>query len=538
MYTSAAVYEHISKTTNDPIVERKTCAVSGTEFAVFQSDLDFYNKISPSFDGQKFPIPTPTLCPEERQRRRLVFRNERNLYRRTCDASGKQIISIYSPDKPYKVYDQKIRRSDARDPMDYGREFDFSKTFADNFRELIGVVPRLAIMNDNGIGSENCEYCQDFAFGKNCYMCTGSRYLENCYYCSIEVVNSKYLVDCNVMDQSEHCYQCFCSSHLYNCQYIYCSRNNNNCFFGYNLNGCSNCISCTNLDNAQYYYRNKQYTKEEYQDIIKNLDYQNELSYFHRLLAEEKLLKNIYHINAVDSFGNYIFNSQNVLFWDYIHNSKDCKYVFGGDQLQSCYDITVSWWPELCIESVTPDNWYQVNFSTFTWKSQHCYYTDICQSSQHLFGCIGLRNKSYCIFNKQYTKEDYEKTVAKIIAHMQKTGERGEFFHPSLSPFGYNETVSMEYYPSQKDEFKNFGYHRSDYEAPRPTSDTVIQGADLPSTIQEVQDDILQHTIACIITGKLFRIQPQELAFYRKHTIPLPRKHPDQRHLERLQLRK
>jgi hypothetical protein len=39
--------------------------------------------------------------------------------------------------------------------------------------------------------------------------------------------------------------------------------------------------------------------------------------------------------------------------------------------------------------------------------------------------------------------------VAKIIAHMQETGERGEFFHLSLSPFGYNETVAMEYFPTE-----------------------------------------------------------------------------------------
>lgn len=81
-------------------------------------------------------------------------------------------------------------------------------------------------------------------------------------------------------------------------------------------------------------------------------------------------------------------------------------------------------------------------------------YSDSCNNSTYLFGCVGVRNKQYCIFNKQYTKEEYEKMVAKIIAHMQetplKTGqacERGEFFHPSLSPFGYNETVAQEYYP-------------------------------------------------------------------------------------------
>jgi hypothetical protein len=81
------VYEFISKQTNDPIVEWKTCKVSGKEFPVFQSDLDFYEKISPTFAGKKFQIPTPTLCPEERMRRRLIRRNDRKLYRRECDAT-------------------------------------------------------------------------------------------------------------------------------------------------------------------------------------------------------------------------------------------------------------------------------------------------------------------------------------------------------------------------------------------------------------------------------------------------------------------
>ena len=144
-YTSKEVYEFISKQTGDPIVERKICTISGQPFAIFQSDVDFYAKISPTFNGQKFPIPTPTLCPEERQRRRLSFRNERKLYHRQCDASKKSIISIYSPDKPYKVYDQKVRRSDSRDPMDYGMDFDFSKTFTENFRELMIKVPRTSL---------------------------------------------------------------------------------------------------------------------------------------------------------------------------------------------------------------------------------------------------------------------------------------------------------------------------------------------------------------------------------------------------------
>jgi hypothetical protein len=127
---------------NNTVVESKTCAHCQSHFEITQSDLDFYDKISPTFAGQKFQIPTPTLCPDCRQRRRLSFRNERKLYRRQCDASQKSIISIYSSDKPYKVYDQTIWWSDSRDPMDYGFEFDFTKSFTENFRELMMSVPR------------------------------------------------------------------------------------------------------------------------------------------------------------------------------------------------------------------------------------------------------------------------------------------------------------------------------------------------------------------------------------------------------------
>lgn len=101
-------------------------------------------------------MPAPTLCPDCRQRRRLSFRNERNLYRRSCDASGKQIISIYSPDKPYKVYDQKIWRSDGWDPMSYGRAFDFSRSFTEQFGELMREVPKVGIVNTNSINSDYC----------------------------------------------------------------------------------------------------------------------------------------------------------------------------------------------------------------------------------------------------------------------------------------------------------------------------------------------------------------------------------------------
>lgn len=523
----------------DSIVEMKKCAISGQEFSITQWDLDFYDKISPMFAGQKFQIPTPTLCPEERQRRRLSFRNERSLYRRTCDASGKQIISIYSPDKPYKVYDQKIRRSDSWDSMDYGVDFDFSKTFTENFRELMLKVPRISLTNTN---SENCEYCNPWFNNKNCYLI-------------YSITNSEDSMYWRRIDYCKKCFDNLSLKHSEVCYYCISCLNCFSCFWCNNLKDCSYCINCYDLTGVQYHINNKKYTKEQYEEYIRQNGIKIDLKY----------LSN--HNNELDNFNN------NNCLWKYIINSKDCI---------SCYDVTESEnlkycefakpWSKNSIDSslilasefikegMSSFNQYKCIGSVSCRWSNNTYYSDACYDSQNLFWCISLRNKSYCIFNKQYTKEEYDNLVARIITHMQETGERWEFFHPSLSPFGYNETIAQEYYPLQKRtewteksetlisansevsassvDFWIFWYNRSTYESPKPVSDKVIQGQDLPDSIDEVQDDILHYAIACEVTGKLFRIQPQELAFYRKHHIPLPRKHPDQRHIERLVLRK
>ena len=173
------VYEFISQKTNDPIVERRTCKVSGQPFAIFQSDKKFYDKISPVFNGVRYNIPRPTLCPEERERRRFVFRNERKLYHRKCDITGKNIISIYSEDKPYKVYAQEAWRSDAWDPMTYGRAFDFTKPFFQQFGELFREIPKIALYITD---CTNSEYNNHFGNSKNCYLNFGSRDNEDCLY--------------------------------------------------------------------------------------------------------------------------------------------------------------------------------------------------------------------------------------------------------------------------------------------------------------------------------------------------------------------
>lgn len=154
---------------------KQNCLQCSAPFEITQEDLTFYEKVSPEFNGKKEPIPPPTLCPECRVQRRMAFRNERNLYHRKCDLTGKQIISIYSPDKSYKVYDQAAWWSDDGDPLSFGRLFDVSRPFFEQFGELMRDVPRRSLVY---FQNENSDYTNVCSYNKDCYLLFSSDYRE------------------------------------------------------------------------------------------------------------------------------------------------------------------------------------------------------------------------------------------------------------------------------------------------------------------------------------------------------------------------
>lgn len=562
---------------NETVVETNSAAMCGaricnhcqSNFEITQWDLDFYHKISPTFAGQRFHIPTPTLCPDCRQRRRLSFRNERKLYRRICDATQQPIISIYSPDKPYKVYDQKMRRSDSRDPMDYGFEFDFTKTFTENFRELMVKVPRMSLVNDYTM-QDNSEYINLAWPSKNCYLIFETNNCEECLY-SYLIRDSKNCLDSDYIHDCSVCYESFSLKNCHNCTYCFACNESSFLELCSDCINCSHCLMCYGLEWNKYCINNKQYTKEEYDKKITSIrlsSSKEDLNQQYRIWLQENNYKpyfiEYWNENVTGKMTVNSFNSSNIEFCQWV---EDCKYCMLLNDSKDCYDFTSRWENSSLIYEVhnTWNNCQNQLFSEFCWMNCcDILYSNLCPvNNSNLFGCVWLRNKQYCIFNRQYTKQEYEIQVAKIIQHMMTTGERGEFFHPSLSPFGYNETVAQEYYPlhavgaslASPDndhnhdgqgkpnpyagiDFADHGYSRSNYQAPTPQSDKIIKGSELPDIITTVEDSILQYAISCEVTGQLFRIQAQELVFYRKHNIPLPRKHPDQRHLERLALRK
>ncbi|KKP39567.1 MAG: hypothetical protein UR28_C0006G0018 [Candidatus Peregrinibacteria bacterium GW2011_GWF2_33_10] len=534
----------------------QTCKITNQKFEVTDSDLEFLKKISPTFDGKFFQIPPPTICPEERIRRRTGHRNENVYHHNKSALSGKPLISIYRSDSEYKIYSQEEFFSDKWDALSYGQDFNFNKNFFEQFEHLNKKVPKVAMIN---MKCENCDYTCGTGMCKNCYLINSSEYCEDCYYGKL-IQSSKNCIDCAFIYDSELMYECFNVRNGYNCKFVYYSQNIIDCWFCDDCKNCQNCFLCTNLVGKKYHFFNQQLSKEEYENRVKEFvgSYQNFT--VAKKMFDDLRLKRIYKyatiINCENCTGDFINNCKNCIDCYEMNDSEDSKYIQVGVKIKDCLDCSNMYIkPELSYEVMGTLETYNIHFCTYVFYSSNMWYCSNCFNSKNCFGCSGLQHKEYCIFNKQYTKEEYEKLVAKIIESMQSPHpplsrgrstspldkgdlgdldlqpEWGEFFPISMSPFPYNDSVAYDYCPLTKEETLAKKYVWKD-----PDASYQHQGVEyiIPDNINDVKDDIKEAILKCESTNKLYKIIPHELKFYREQKIPIPRKCPQERYRLRL----
>lgn len=522
----------------------KSCKNCTTQFEITDQDLGFYDKISPVFDGKKFPIPTPELCSDCRQQRRIAFRNESNLYGRQCDLCHKNIISIYSSDKLYTVYCHECWWSDKWDPLKYGRDFNFTKPFFEQFHELKKTVPQLALHVTN---NENSDYVNLSGYNKNCYLISAAEYNENCLY-GTQIINSKDCVDTlNCLD-SQYCYDVLDCEKCYELYFSYNCKSCNSSLFLYDCRGCSGCIFSANLRNKQFHIFNQKYSKEEFlkrrQEIFNQINSGKleELKKSYKELIKKSIHKNLNLINCENSFGNFLSDCKNAQNCFDLAHAQDCKYVFTGYNVKDLMDIAHATEVELSYESTSVGyKSYNILFGMGAWSTNESLYFDNCHNSSNLFGCVGLKKQKYCIFNKKYSSDEYQKLAAKIIEHMGRNNEFGEFFPIKISPFCYNETNAQAYYPLTFEQAIKRGYKWKEQD----TKDYLAQNYKVPLNIKDVPENMIKETLSCTAfdqlnqktCGRNYKIVNQELNFYRKANLPIPLKCPNCRHKDRFTMR-
>lgn len=532
---------------------QSTCQNCKQGFVIGDEDLLFYEKMQ---------VPPPTFCPQCRLQRRLSFINVRNLYLRKLSGSDKPFISMYSPDKPYNIVDDRDWWGDKYDFFSYGKEYDFQKPFFTQFRELMERAP-LPHLQRNYSSFENSEYCNAASDIKNCYLTMCADFDENCAYC-MHIENSKDCLDLLLSNKSELCYEGVELRSCYQCLFSEDCEDSSHLTLCRDCVGCHDCFGSIGLRHQSYHLFNQPYSKEEYEKKMSELKLgswgalQKMKEQVHQFFLEYPR-KFMNGRNNVDVSGDYIYQSKNVHHSFLVEKSEDCKYSqlleYVTSGTHNAYDYTMF---GVDAEFVYEAAWCgrntnNVKFSAWNYGSADIEYCYGCHSSQNLFGCVGMRHQKYCILNKQYSKEEYEALVPKIkeamnqIPYTDRNGNvyrYGEFFPIELSPFDYNQTMAQNYCPMTKEEAsrKHYGWYESEE---RGAADFIHWG-DLPDEIQQADEQLVGKPILCKAfeenptealqhnCSQRFKMIAQEFAFYKKLGLPLPRYCPNTRHYHRL----
>ena len=568
------VINYLEKNNNEKVIEYKTCKYSGENFPIFEKDLELIEKISPVIAWKKFIYSIPEISPKIRQIMRLAFRNERKLY--NIEINWKKLISTVHLEMRKNILE-----------TNSFFDTDFSKTNIENiddfykdFEKLLHKVPYIDRLL---INAENSPYVNQEANPKNCHLVSGWVDNEDCMY-SWFLEKCQDMIDCySCSDNSNNSYE---SIRVFNSSKIFFSqdiKDSYNIYFSREIINWKNIIFWFDITSWEYIYKDKQYTKEKWEEIYKDFEkklktnsWLEELKKEYEEFLKSKKLRWQLNTNSENTIWAMFMNAKDIFSWITVNNSENLRYWAINNNVKNSMDLESYWqWEKLFNVSSGYDNQNTCAVTTHSWASYNTFYSLYVWNSNNCFGCFWLKNKEYCILNKQYSKEEWEEKVVKIIEEKQKNKTWWEFIYPKFSSFPYNDTVAMEYFPPKKVVFIkdnkilntkkisenwvwiiyvlepekfiskavfDFGweekmeifYRTKEQEINIPEWIEVVFTKDLANNLDEIWDEILNKAIICEVSNRPFRISKKELDFYKKHWISLPRIHYDIRHLNRL----
>lgn len=296
-----------------------------------------------------------------------------------------------------------------------------------------------------------------------------------------------------------------------------------------------------NLRNREYCIENRQVSKAEFEtawqamfDGSRHTSERSEALW--QTFKPTVPHRSLHNSNAVECQGDYLINcerAEDCYKCIELRDAKRCQYVvLASNDVHdiSCFGESLSYSYNMSASGglVEKVGMQSCAFGAYIYYGgSSVYYSIHClDNCQNLFGCCDLNARRYCILNREYSRDEYERLAPKIIEHMRSTGEWGEFFPASLSPFAYNETPANDHFPLTQEQAEHAGFRwRSvdsrDYMPPTRT---------LPDSIFDISDAIVRDILACNACGKNYRLTLQELQFYRQHGLPAPTTCPDCRY--------
>jgi hypothetical protein len=488
------------------MVMQATCAISGQDFTVSAHELELRSKFG-------FGATLPPVKPKYRFQEVGAFWPHWNFHKRICSKTGRSIISIFRPECAYPVWHRDEWVAHANPPS---QEIDFSKDFFEQAWEVFKASPIPHAFQSN---NQNCEYTDDWYYSKNCYLCHGGQNNEDARYCYAcdSLKNVQYAL---FSFNSELCTDLINSSYCFNSLYLVNCKNVYDSAFLYDCRDCSDCLFCFNLRNKKYCFGNQQLSKEEYEEKKKEWNFSSFKNYEEARKVFREMMKTVAWHRSLqidlceNSTGNFIRNSKNCENCYLLSNHEDCANVaVSGPNARTILDSIGTVGAELAFMCSLPVYSYMARFS---FSVSHCRFVDYSaylENCQYCFGCCGLFNARYCIFNKQYSEEEYKLLVPKLIEHMQKTGEWGRFFPLHFAPNPYEESFSGLHFPT------------TEKRTLREIQKTA-EVAEIPDSIFSLGENDLKLLTAKIFWDeefqRPFQIQSEDVKQSKERRVPLP----------------
>lgn len=558
-------FELLTKWTDIKIHSIKKCIYCGDDFAFFDLEKKLLDKHWFSETVQ---------CSTCMFKMLNSYLNDRHLYFRKDSESGENIISILSDNYKWNVLEAKKYTKSLFDDLWLKYWKNIWTDIISDFKKLYNDFPKPSRLIYPSL--ENADYSSHVWWAKNLYLsfcvfvdCEDIFYSLRTVWWTKNAFNSYNIIGWSNI---------YCSMVLWNCHNAYFvknSVNSSNLIFCTDMNNCSECIFCCNQVNKKYMIFNKQYLKDDYfkikDDILNRFKNYNEF----------KSLENNYY-NFLDQ--NYISNSINInncekVVWEATFYSKNSVNTFSCTALENSANV-LSVWDEKndininiinSVEAWTNCqnfiwscsvwlNAYNIFYSLSVIESKNIYYWIDIEWCEELMFCVWLKNKKYCILNKQYEKDEYFKLKTEIINDLKNNNKWWDYQWFDISIFPYNDTLAYDYFkvnkiifPDKTEKIINsesrwivtilsndfisdaildlwwkekikIKWRTKDKEINIWDDSLIIQAKDLPN-IDIVTDDILQKTIICEESWRPFRIIKKELDFLKNKWLPLPRIH-------------
>lgn len=492
----------------------RTCKETGEPFEITAKDIEMFKLLR---------VPPPTTVWWAAVRRHRAFMAGYDLFQRPA-MNGEVVVSFYDGESPAKILPKSEWNSDDFDPHVYQMSAATERPFFEQWAELSRNVPRPAIIQYGRI--ENSEWCS-YAFNyKDCYGSYAGTGVEDAVY-SDSNGWSKHVLEVLLSGWCEFSYDSTCC--MRSSRLLFCERceDSMDLKFCLGCRNCSDCFGCSNLKNKKFCFLNEQLSEEEYRKRMAEIDLSDSRVVDQWRKKIGKMFESTYRraahvIRSEAAIGDDIEDCRDVSGVT-VRKSERAYYCFGigslgrdimrlsyGGEVERCYE---------CADALSSFN------NLFCISTNNCInveYSELLANCENCFGCIGLKFKKFCIFNRQYTEEEYWPLLDAIKTAMLERGEYGEFFSYSASPFAYNLSHSGMMFPLGKEEVEPLGGRWYDWPAAPDAEDVSV----IPERLADVTDDIVKKRFRCPETGRAFFFIPREIAMHRELNVALPRVHP------------